>query len=121
MRVSEIQMNPGADGAANIGQAEQLVGPAVSSNRQGSVSLLEIRTCLGGNKAVKQVQAEVVPPAGSNEPEGPEYEFPHSVARGSGLHMHRASIRGWAAARIEPAMTARVRRNMPLLEHQRVG
>ena len=92
MRISVIQMNPGADKAANIGQAEQLIGRALSSDRPNLVSLPEIWTCLGGDQATKQAQAELLPPAGSNEPGGPAYEFLRNVARGGGIHVHGGSI-----------------------------
>lgn len=92
MRVSVIQMNPGADKAANISQAERLIGQAISNDRPDLVSLPEIWTCLGGDQAMKHAQAETLPPAGSNETGGPAYEFLRSIARGNGIHVHGGSI-----------------------------
>ena len=71
MRVSVIQMNPGADKAANIAQAARLIDGAIEADRPNLVSLPEMWTCLGGDRAPKQAAAEVLPAPGSNEPGGP--------------------------------------------------
>ncbi len=61
MRVSVVQMNPGADKAANIEQARRLVGAAIEADRPDIVSLPEVWSCLGGTRAAKFEQAEALP------------------------------------------------------------
>ncbi len=88
MRVSVVQMNPGADKAANIAQAARLIDGAMEADRPDLVGLPEMWTCLGGDRATKQAAAEVLPPQGSNAPGGPAYEFLRRVARERGIHVH---------------------------------
>ncbi|HEX5326824.1 MAG TPA: carbon-nitrogen hydrolase family protein [Acetobacteraceae bacterium] len=92
MRLSVVQMNPGADKAANIDQARRLIGEAVSNDRPDLVSLPEMWTCLGGTRAGKFEQAEHLPEPGSNQPGGPAYEFLREVARGENIHVHGGSM-----------------------------
>ncbi len=82
MRVSVVQMNPGADKADNIAQAappdrrarSPRTGPTSSACRRCG-------TCLGGDRATRIANAETLPPHGSNEPGGPAYEFLRDTAR----------------------------------------
>ncbi len=92
MRVSVVQMNPGHDKAENIQQARRLIDAAVAADRPDLISLPEVWSCLGGDRAGKFAQAEVLPPAGSNEPGGPAYEFLRGVARACRIHVHGGSI-----------------------------
>ncbi len=92
MRVSVVQMNPGADKQANIDQARRLIEQAVSADRPDIVSLPEVWSCLGGTRAAKFEQAEALPAKGSNAPGGPAYEFLRETARGAGVHVHGGSI-----------------------------
>ena len=92
MRVSVIQMNPGADKAANIAQAARLIDSAIEADRPNLVSLPEMWTCLGGDRTTKQAAAEMLPAQGSNEPGGPAYEFLRRTARERGLHVHGGSL-----------------------------
>ncbi|CAH2600397.1 Carbon-nitrogen hydrolase family protein [Rhodovastum atsumiense] len=92
MRVSVVQMNPGHVKADNIAQARTLIAGAIASDRPDIVSLPEIWTCLGGDRAAKFEQAEDLPPRGSNETGGPAYEFLRSVAREHRIHVHGGSI-----------------------------
>ena len=92
MRVSVVQMNPGTDKAANIAQAARLIDGAVEADRPGLVSLPEMWTCLGGDRATKQAMAEALPAPGSNEPGGPAYEFLRRTARERGIHVHGGSL-----------------------------
>ena len=92
MRVSVVQMNPGSDKAANIDQASRLMDAAIAADRPDIVSLPEVWTCLGGPRAHKFEQAEILPQAGSNEPGGPAYEFLRGVARAGKLHVHGGSM-----------------------------
>ena len=92
MRVSVIQMNPGADKQENISQAIRLIDAAIAADRPDIVSLPEVWTCLGGPREGKFAQAETLPPVGSNQPGGPAYEFLRSVARGQRIHVHGGSM-----------------------------
>jgi predicted amidohydrolase len=92
MRISVIQMSPGADKAENINQARQLVEAAVAADRPDLVALPEIWTCLGGNRATKFAEAEPLPEEGANAPGGPAYEFLRDMARRHGITMHGGSI-----------------------------
>ncbi|MGH7042327.1 MAG: carbon-nitrogen hydrolase family protein [Acetobacteraceae bacterium] len=92
MRVSVVQMNPGADKAANIAQARRLLDAAIAADRPDIVSLPEVWTCLGGSRAGKFEQAEDLPAKGSNAPGGPAYEFLREVARGAKIHVHGGSM-----------------------------
>ena len=92
MRVSVVQMNPGADKADNIAQARRLLEAAIAADRPDLVSLPEVWTCLGGSRAGKFEQAEDLPAPGSNAPGGPAYEFLRGVARSAKLHVHGGSM-----------------------------
>jgi deaminated glutathione amidase len=92
MRVSVMQMSPGANKAANIDQASRLIASAIDADRPDIVSLPEMWTCLGGNRATKQEQSEALPAYGSNEPGGAAYEFLRGVARSQRIHVHGGSI-----------------------------
>jgi len=92
MRMSVVQMNPGAEKAANIAQASRLIDGALEADRPAMVSLPEMWTCLGGDRATKQSEAETLPPVGSNEPGGPAYEFLRRTARERGIHVHGGSL-----------------------------
>ena len=92
MRLSVLQMNPGADKAANIAQAASLIDQAVAADRPDLVSLPEMWTCLGGDRATKQQESEILPPPGSNQPGGPAYEFLRRTAREKRIHVHGGSV-----------------------------
>ncbi len=99
MRVSVLQMNPGADKGANIAQATRLLD-AAAADRPGLVTLPEMWTCLGGDAATKQAQSEPLPPAGSNAPGGPAYEWLRGAARARGIHLHGGSMAEQAEGRL---------------------
>ena len=92
MRVSVVQMSPGAAKADNIAQARRLIEDAVAADRPDMVSLPEMWTCLGGDRATKMAEAEALPAAGSNMPGGAAYEFLREVARTRGVHVHGGSL-----------------------------
>ncbi|HQT74544.1 MAG TPA: carbon-nitrogen hydrolase family protein [Acidiphilium sp.] len=92
LRLAVIQMSPGADKAANIAQAQGLIDAAVAADRPGLVSLPEVWSCLGGDRAAKMQAAEALPPAGSDAAGGPAYEFLRETARRHRLHVHGGSI-----------------------------
>jgi predicted amidohydrolase len=92
MRVSVIQMSPGSVKADNIDQARRLIDAAVRDDRPHLVSLPEMWTCLGGDRATKMAEAEALPPAGRNEPGGPAYEALRSLARAHQITVHGGSL-----------------------------
>lgn len=92
MRVSVVQMNPGADKAANIAQASRLIDRAIEADRPDLVALPEMWTCLGGDRAAKQMEAEPLPQRNSNLPGGPAYEFLRQTARQRQIYVHGGSL-----------------------------
>jgi len=92
MRVSVIQMEPGTDKTANIAQARGLIEAAMDSDKPDLVTLPEVWSCLGGNRAAKMAAAEELPAKGSNVPGGPAYEFLREMARTHRIHVHGGSI-----------------------------
>ena len=92
MRVSVVQMNPGTDKIANIAQAGRLIDDAIEADHPSMVSLPEMWTCLGGDRATKQEASEVLPPQGSNELGGPAYEYLRQTARNRCIYIHGGSL-----------------------------
>ena len=88
MRVTLLQMNPGADKQANIAQATRLLDDA-AADRPDLVTLPEMWTCLGGDSATKHAMAERLPDPGDTG--GPAYEFLRSAAR-RGMIVHGGSL-----------------------------
>jgi nitrilase len=87
-----MQMNPGANKAENIAQARRLIEQAVEQDRPNIVSLPEVWDSLGGDRATRTANAEVLPAKGSNEPGGEAYEFLRETARAAKVHVHGGSI-----------------------------
>jgi predicted amidohydrolase len=92
MKVTVVQMNPGANKAENIAQARRLIQQAVDQDKPDIVSLPEVWDSLGGDRATRMANAEHLPPKGSNEPGGPAYEFLRETARAAKVHVHGGSI-----------------------------
>jgi len=92
MRVSVMQMNPGANKADNIAQARELIRGAVEQDRPDIVGLPEVWDSLGGDRATRAANAEVLPARGSNEPGGEAYEFLRQTAREARVCVHGGSI-----------------------------
>jgi deaminated glutathione amidase len=57
MRVSVMQMNPGANKTENIAQAQRLIQDAVDQDRPDIVSLPEVWDSLGGDRATRLANA----------------------------------------------------------------
>lgn len=91
MRVSVVQMSPGHDKAVNIAQAESLLNDA-GTVKPDMVSLPEMWSCLGGDRATKFNRAETLPPLGSGERGGQAYEFLCGMARSLNAVVHGGSI-----------------------------
>ena len=100
MRLSVIQMCPGSDKQANIAQATRLIDQALDADRADLVTLPEMWTCLGGDRATKEAEAEALPAPGSNAPGGAAYEFLRGVARSRGVHVHGGSLAERAEGRL---------------------
>ena len=92
MRLSVVQMVPGSDKTENIAQARKLIEAALAADRPDIVSLPEMWTCLGGNRATKFAAAEDLPARGSNAPGGVAYEFLRGMARTHRIHVHGGSM-----------------------------
>ena len=92
MRISVIQMSPGADKAANIAQARSLIARAVAADRPDLVALPEIWTCLGGTRAQKFAAAEALPAVGTNGEGGAAYEALRQIALSHKITLHGGSL-----------------------------
>ncbi len=92
MRISAMQMNCSHVKADNIAQAQRLIDGAMEADRPNIVSLPEMWSCLGGDRAIKFAEAEELPPPGSNAPGGAAYEFLRGVARDRRIVVHGGSI-----------------------------
>lgn len=90
MRVSVIQMNQGSDKAANLAEAERLIGAAVDADRPGLVTLPETWTNLGGGRDSRRAAAEILPAPGQEG--GAAYEMLRGLARRHGITVHGGSI-----------------------------
>lgn len=100
MRLTVVQMNPGADKAANLAAAGRLIAAAAEADRPALVALPEMWTCLGGDRATKQAAAEALPAQGSGAPGGEAYEMLRGLARRHGLWLHGGSIAEAAEGRL---------------------
>ncbi len=90
MRASVIQFEAGAGKAANIATAAALIQAAVAADQPSLISLPEMWTCLGGDRAAKHAAGEVLPAPG--ESGGEAYRFLQDTARRHGLIVHGGSI-----------------------------
>ncbi len=90
MRVGVMQMNPGYDKAANIAQAQGLLTNTHAID--GFLSLPEMWSCLGGDRARKLDQAENLPGFGTGATGGAAYEFLRDTARNLRCVVHGGSI-----------------------------
>jgi nitrilase len=89
MRVAVIQMNQGADKAANMANVEAMVA-AAAADGAALVSLPETWTNLGGGREARITAAEILPAPG--DAGGPAYELMRALARRHGIHVHGGSI-----------------------------
>ena len=91
MRASVIQIEAGADKAANLKAAEALIDAAVAADRPALVSLPEMWSCLGGDRGTKLAAGEVLTPDADQTP-GSAYAFLRAMARRHGIVVHGGSI-----------------------------
>ena len=106
MRVAVIQMSPNADKVQNIAQARGLIESVMAEQKVDLIALPEIWTCLGGTRAQKFAQAEVLPAPGAYAPRardgqgGEAYEFLRGIAMKHNIHVHGGSIGELAGERL---------------------
>ncbi len=94
MRAVAIQYSPGADKVCNIAAVEALIEASVGTERPCLVSLPEMWTCLGADRATKLAQSEALPAVHAEAAggAGPAYRFLSQTARRLGLVLHGGSI-----------------------------
>ena len=104
MRLSIIQMSPGADRAANIAEAARLIDAAVAADRPDIVALPEVWSCLGGTRATKFAQSETLPADIADAAPGSAAHFLRVTARRHGIYLHGGSILERVGAEPEQAL-----------------
>jgi nitrilase len=96
MRAVAVQCEPGASKIENIAMLEAMIEPALDGDHPTLVSLPEMWTCLGADRATKLAESETLPPPGSGSEilaqAGPAYRFLSATARRLGVTMHGGSI-----------------------------
>ena len=93
MQATAIQCQPGAVKADNIALMDRLIGD-IDGAALGLVSLPEMWTCLGADRATKLAQSEPLPPVGTSDLQGvgAAYRFLSDTARRLGIVLHGGSI-----------------------------
>ena len=92
MRASVIQIEAGANKAANIASAGALIDAAVAADRPSLVSLPEMWSCLGGDRATKLAAGESLPGPGVPDGPRPAYDFLRETALRHRIVVHGGSI-----------------------------
>jgi nitrilase len=92
VRATVIQIEPGADKAANIAAARKQIDAAVDDGADGLISLPEMWSCLGSDRATKLQQSEVLPAPGEAAASSSAYEFLRNAALQAGVVLHGGSI-----------------------------
>ena len=93
MRAVAVQCRPGANKAANIAALGPLIEAVAGTERPCLVSLPEMWTCLGADRATKLAQSEVLPAEQADAHlAGPAYRFLSDTARRLDLTLHGGSI-----------------------------
>ncbi len=92
MKASVIQIEAGADKAQNIATAGALIDAAVAADRPVLVSLPEMWSCLGGDRATKLAAGETLPAPGVSELPRPAYDFLRDTAARHRIVVHGGSI-----------------------------
>jgi nitrilase len=92
MRAAALQFQAGPSRAANIAAAGAMIDRAVATDAAGLVSLPEMWTCLGGDRATKLAEAETLPEPGGDAAHGTAYAFLQAAARRHGIIVHGGSI-----------------------------
>jgi nitrilase len=97
MRLTAIQMSPGADKAANIAEAGRLAEAAITADRPDIIAFPEIWTCLGGDRETKFAAAEELPRGGEG---GEAWRFLSQLAARHRVTVHGGSIGERAGAKL---------------------
>ena len=94
VRAVAIQCSPCADKARNIAAVQALIESSAGERRPCLVSLPEMWTCLGADRATKLAQSEVLPDGADKAASagGPAYRFLSNTARRLRLTLHGGSI-----------------------------
>ena len=92
MRATVIQFEATADRRRNIAEIEALAEKAVREDGPSLLSLPEMWSCLGGNRATKLDQSEILPEAGQPAAEGSAYACLSGLAIRYGVTVHGGSI-----------------------------
>jgi nitrilase len=92
MLATVIQLQPGADKAANIAAARRQIERSGARGSGTLVSLPEMWTCLGADLDTKRAQSEWLPQPGESAHPGSAYAFLSAMAREAGIFLHGGSI-----------------------------
>ena len=92
MRAIAIQLDPGPDKSQNMAQALSHIAAATDNRGPALVSLPEMWTCLGADRATKLAQSETIPAPGVPADPGTAYAFLSHTARDRRLYLHGGSI-----------------------------
>ncbi|WP_114966861.1 carbon-nitrogen hydrolase family protein [Alkalilacustris brevis] len=85
MKITLIQMNSGADKAANLAAAEALIEDAVARERPDMIALPETFALMTGDSVGKRAEAETIP-------DGPACRMLSALARKHGVWIHGGSL-----------------------------
>jgi len=92
MRAIVIQMEPGASKAANIAAARKHIEASLTEPGPALVSLPEMWTCLGADRATKLAESEILPQPNQAADPDSAYAFLSLMARETGITLHGGSI-----------------------------
>jgi predicted amidohydrolase len=94
MRAIAIQLEPGAVKSENIGLARAQMAVALGAGlpQRSIVSLPEMWSCLGADRATKLEQSEILPSLGAKAARGSAYQFLSAAAQEHGIYLHGGSI-----------------------------
>jgi nitrilase len=92
MRAIVIQLQPSADKSQNIAAARRLIEQSLGEGGETLISLPEMWTCLGGDRATKFSQSEILPSPGDAADPDSAYGFLSDTARTRGIFVHGGSI-----------------------------
>jgi nitrilase len=93
MRAIVIQLQPSADKSRNIESARLRIEQALGDGGEDViVSLPEMWTCLGADRATKLSQSEILPTPGDAAEPGSAYGFLGGMARRHRIYLHGGSI-----------------------------
>ncbi len=92
MKAALIQFTPGPNRADNIRAADALIRQAIQTHAPTLISLPEMWTCLGGDRAQKLAQSEPLPNPGEPPQPGTAYAFLAETAQRHRITVHGGSL-----------------------------